>query len=81
MVKPEDFKLDVAMTTLNVSIISLFGMASFVAKATQIVVVRKSRVRRIPSICFLSLGCFMLSLEASRLPATSGIQGVLLTED
>lgn len=44
------------MTTLAVSIISLFGMASLIAKATQVVVVRKSRVRRIPSICFLSLG-------------------------
>lgn len=69
------------MTTLAFSIISLFGMASLVANATQVVVVRKSRVRRIPSICFFLWGFFTLSQEAARPPATSGIQGMLLTED
>lgn len=60
------------MTTLAASIISLFGMASLGAKATQVVVVRKSRVSIIPSISFLPLG--VLHAITGGLPPPSHIR-------
>lgn len=60
------------MITIANYMISFFGIASFIAKATQVVVVRRSRMRRTYSICLFPLG--VLQATAGGCPVSQSHQ-------